>query len=72
MLSSVSNNQMNTDVNPIVDPGAPTSAGGMLDITEICDSRGIEVTIEPPRDVYIHGWGMDCANGKPIIGTWWL
>lgn len=60
------------DLNPILDEGAPTSTGGLLNATQLCDRLGIDMHLEAPQEVYRHGWGHEGSNAKDIIYTWRL
>lgn len=42
-------------------------------ISDIDVSRGFEDHWHIPYPTRgVHGWGMECANGKPVIGKWWM
>lgn len=60
------------DPNPIIDEGAPTSTGGMTNAARICDMLGIRFEVQEPRSHYMHGWGIECSDAKPIKCTWGL
>lgn len=60
------------DPNPIIDEGAPTSTGGMMNAACLCDMLAIPFEVQNPRDIYMHGWGTECANAKQIRCTWEL
>ena len=61
---------LRADINPILDEGAPTSTGGIINASQICDFLCIPLTLRPPRTDYHHGWGLDCSGAKPIKHTW--
>lgn len=58
------------DLNPILDQGAPKSVGGIHTAARLADALGIPFTIETPRSQYIKGFGANCSDAKPIIGSW--
>lgn len=58
------------NLNPILDEGAPTSTGGMTNATRICDLMGIPLSLDPPRSRYLHGWGINCEEARPVINSW--
>lgn len=62
--------KVRADVNPILDEGAPTSVGGMVEEAMLSNFMGMKVMVEPPRERYHHGWGQDCAEAKPVVCTW--
>ncbi|CDF33830.1 unnamed protein product [Chondrus crispus] len=62
--------KLHTDPNPIFDVGAPTSTGGLNQVTHICDVLGITLNVEPPRSEYMHGWGIDCLDAKQVVCSW--
>lgn len=61
-----------TDPNPIVDEGAPSSTGGIINAATLCDLLGIQLVLETPREHYEHGWGEDCHDARPIVASWTL
>ena len=69
MMGSV---KLQTDPNPIIDEGAPSSTGGIINAVTLCDFLGIPLTIFAPREHYEHGWGDDCHDARPIVATWTL
>lgn len=58
------------NLNPILDEGAPTSTGGLINAARICDMLGISFSLDPPRSEYLHGWGTECAGARPILCSW--
>lgn len=56
------------DLNPILDEGAPTSTGGMMNAIELCDALGVHFNMEAPRKTYYHSWGTTGENRRIIIG----
>lgn len=58
------------DPNPVYDPGAPRSIGGMHNAARLCEVLEIDFEIQPPQDLYMHGWGEQCHDPKPVIGVW--
>lgn len=64
--------ELRADRNPILDGGAQTSTGGIEEATALCDALDVLLVQEPPRDNYLHGWGMHGANARPIVCTWTL
>jgi len=60
------------DLNPILDEGAPNSTGGIEEATALCDQLGRELTLDPPRAQYMHGWGTNAAEARPVTCTWTL
>ena len=58
------------DLNPILDEGAPTSTGGILNAAALCDALGRELVLDPPREEYYHSWGSIGADPKPIVAAW--
>lgn len=54
------------DPNPFIDEGAPTLTGDMSNAAEIFDQLGINFTVEKLRVQYMHGWGENCVDAKPI------
>ena len=61
---------LRADINPILDEGAPTSTGGIINATQLCNYLGIPLTLRTPRDEYHHGWGQNCSDARPIVHTW--
>lgn len=61
---------LHSDPNPIFDVGAPTSTGALNQVTHLCDVLGIALNLEPPRSTYMHGWGTDCLDAKPVVCSW--
>lgn len=59
-------------VNPIIDTGAPTSTGGTEEAAKLCQILGIQLNLSPPRAIYQHGWGTECAQAQHIRHTWYL
>lgn len=49
-----------TDMNPILDSGAPTSTGDIYNAIHVSDFLGIDSELSPPRAIYDHGWGAIC------------
>lgn len=60
------------DLNPILYEGAPSSTGGLEEAVKLCDQLEIQLVLDPPREAYLHGWGITCALSKLIIATWVL
>lgn len=54
------------DPDPIIDEGPPTSTGGMINAAALCDQICIALHVENPRAQYLHGWGEQCKDTKPI------
>lgn len=54
------------DPNTIIDEGAPTSRGGMINAAALCNQIGVPFCVEAPRAQYIHGWCEQSADSKPI------
>lgn len=63
---------LQVDLNPILDQGAPKSVGGIHTAAKLSDALEIPFTLEPPRSQYMQGFGSNCADAKPIIGSWSL
>ena len=63
---------LQTDLNPIIDEGAPSSTGGIINAAAVCDILGIEFKLHPPREHYEHGWGEQCHDPRPILASWTL
>lgn len=61
-----------SDPNPIVDSGASTSTGGIIDGTHLYDALGIQLNLTPARKLYMHGWGQDCHGAKATVCSWTL
>lgn len=61
---------LHLNLNPILDEGAPTSTGGLTEATQMCDMIGMPLRLEAPRADYLHGWGIGCADARPIINSW--
>lgn len=59
-----------TDPKPIMYEGAPTSTGGMEDAVTMCNLLGIPFKVEKPDEVYMHGWGTDCAGARQVKCSW--
>lgn len=59
-----------TDLNLILDDGAPHSTGGVEDAVRLCEEMGITLVLDEPREVYWNGWREDCADPKQVIRTW--
>lgn len=36
----------------------------------LCDALGINLVLDEPRDVYLHGWGDKCADAKIVKCSW--
>ena len=62
--------ELHTDLNPMLDEGAPTSTRGVNNAVQICNAFAIPMVLKPPRENYQHGWGQGCADAKPIQYTW--
>eukprot|EP00177_Eucheuma_denticulatum_P007832 GFKZ01014258.1.p1 GENE.GFKZ01014258.1~~GFKZ01014258.1.p1 ORF type:complete len:1202 (-),score=97.36 GFKZ01014258.1:1881-5486(-) len=63
---------MTVDVNPIYDPGAPKSIGGVNEAAKICDMLEVSFDVKPPKEEYMHAWGDRTIDAKPIIASWEL
>lgn len=61
-----------SDPNPILDEGSPTSTGSVKAASTLCDAIGIPLTLDPPRDVYQRGWGPTASNAVLITSSWTL
>lgn len=59
-----------TDCNQVLDEGAPTSTGGLVNAARLSDMMGLEPMIDPPRERYLQGWGEQRADARPIVYTW--
>lgn len=44
----------------------------MNNAATLCDMLGIPLLLDPPRDLYMHGWGQDCLDPKLIECSWTL
>lgn len=62
--------KVRADVQLILNESDPTSASGMVYVAMLCDSMGLELKIETPRERYHNGWGKDCDGAKPVLCTW--
>lgn len=61
-----------SDPNPILDEGAPTSTRGIENVAIFCDILWIQMTLDPPREIYLHGWGDDFHGAKMTMCSWTL
>lgn len=61
---------LQSDFNPILDEGAPTSTGGIDNAMNLADALGIESNLQPVSNTYLVGWGEAGANPKPVLYTW--
>lgn len=60
------------DINTMYDPESPRLSAG-VDSTEIfCELTEILLRIARCREIYVHGWGNECLDAIPVIGTWEL
>lgn len=57
----------NSEINPLFHEGAPNST---VEADEMCDALDIPLKLEPPRSLYEHVWGTNCADGRTIIESW--
>lgn len=63
---------MNFDPNPIYEPGEPRSISGINNIAKLCDLLEIKMHILPPREIYLHGWGMEAYGARKVFASWEL
>lgn len=56
--------------NPICDPEAPKSIGGIQRDTVLCGILGLNLDLQPLHENYLHGWGNNCSKPKPILCSW--
>lgn len=61
--------KLRTDLNPILDEGAPTSTGGIEEATAIYDQLGIRLVLDPPRNLYVHSWGATSQDPRSVVCT---
>lgn len=61
-----------SDSNPIIDDGAPTSTGGIIEAAALCDALDIVLHVEKRRSIDMHGWGDKCSDAKLICCSWKL
>lgn len=54
----------------MLDEGAPTSTGGVIDAMRLCDALARPLNLRAPREEYSHGWGTNCADAKKIKWSW--
>lgn len=60
------------DPNPILDEGAPTSTRGIENANTLCEILGVPLILEPPRERYYQGWGVNCLGAKLVVCSWTL
>lgn len=60
------------DVIPILDEGAPTSTGGIDNAAKLCNILGMNLKLKPSRSLYHHRWGMNAADSKHVVASWYL
>lgn len=61
--------QLHNYINPILDEGAPTSTGRIMDANWLCGALSIPIKLQSPRSEYNHGWGTEFLNSRPIIAS---
>lgn len=59
-----------TDPNQIIDEGYHTSTGGMKEAAAMCEKIGIHLKNDNPREQYMHDWGSQCSDAKPVRYSW--
>lgn len=64
--------KLHLEPNPTIDTGAPTSTGGMDEVTHLSDVLGLTLTLDPLREQYLHGWGTGCNGEKRALCAWSL
>lgn len=60
----------NTDANPILDEGAPTSTGRVNNYMSLFMAICIGLKLKPSRAINLHEWGEGCSDSKRIICSW--
>lgn len=63
---------LRTNLNPILDEGAPTYTRGVENASRLADMLGIPLMLDMITQPYLHGWGKDCAIAKPVQYQWKL
>ena len=61
------------DPNPIIDPGCPRSAGGVLSASALCQALGIDMELKPlDCTPFYHGYGENCSDAHIVFAIWEL
>jgi len=56
----------------MIDSGAPCSVGGINSAAALCDALGIELSLNPPVEVFEHGYGPQMQGAKLVLCSWQL
>lgn len=58
-----------TDLNLILDEGAPKSIAGVHSAAKFSDLIGVEFEKRKPDKIYFHEWGENCRETQKVIAT---
>lgn len=54
----------------MLDEGAPTSTGGIINAARLCDVMELPLRLRAPRQEYKHGWGAEFLDAKSRTWKW--